>query len=69
MPKFLSTAPRPFLYAVVILTLLLFTSYQLRSAEFDSIDGAPNIIATYHTLLTITALDESPAAEPTSCPP
>lgn len=63
MPKFLSTAPRPFLYAVVILTLLLFTSYQLRSAEFDSIDGAPNIIATYHTLLTITALDESPAAE------
>jgi hypothetical protein len=63
MPKFLSTAPRPFLYAVVILALMLFTSYQLRSAEFDRIDGAPNIIATYHTLLTVTALDESPAAE------
>lgn len=60
MPKsvnFMFRAPR--FYALLLLSLLLLASYQLRKKEFNSLEGAPNIIATYHTLLTITALDES----------
>lgn len=53
-------APR--FYALLFLSLLLLMSFQLRDKEFNSLEGAPNIVATYHTLLTITALDESSAA-------
>jgi hypothetical protein len=48
-------------YGVLAISLMLIVSFQLRHKEFNSIDGAPNIISTSHILLTATALDESSA--------
>lgn len=62
MTRFLIATMRSYLfYGVLAISLMLIVSFQLRHKEFNSIDGAPNIIATYHALLTATALDESSA--------
>ncbi|MBC7490141.1 MAG: hypothetical protein H7240_09515 [Glaciimonas sp.] len=39
----------------------LILSFSLRQQDFERITGAPNLEATYHVLLTVTALKESPA--------
>ncbi len=62
MSRFLIATMRNYLfYGVLAIALMLIVSFQLRHKEFNRIDGAPNIIATYHALLTATALAESSA--------
>lgn len=61
MPRLFNAILRsPATHGVLVLLLLSVASFQLRDGEFKQLQGAPGIIATYHTLLTITALDESP---------
>ncbi len=51
----------PIFLSVLTLISLLFFSLHLRQAEFNKTQGAENLEATYHVLLTINALNESPA--------
>ncbi|QJP16547.1 hypothetical protein G3545_24670 [Starkeya sp. ORNL1] len=61
----MATTPRrthvlPFLAGLVVLALLWSLTVQLRRDQFDATVGAQNLEATYHALLTVTALGESP---------
>jgi hypothetical protein len=58
--KYLNKLCEPFFFGILILTLLLVISFNLRRHDFNNITGAQNLEATYHVLLTITALNESP---------
>lgn len=51
----------PFFTGVFILILLLIFSLSLRQQDFKRVAGAQNLEATYHVLLTVTALKESSA--------
>jgi hypothetical protein len=59
--NFKNTLNFPFLGGVFVLAILLIFSLSLRQKDFKNVPGAQNLEATYHTLLTITALNESPA--------
>lgn len=62
MPKYFeSTVRSPFFWGVFTLILLLIFSLSLRQQDFKRVTGAQNLEATYHVLLTVTALNESPA--------
>ena len=58
--NFNKTLHKTFLWGVFILTLLLIFSLILRQQNFKEVSGAQNLEATYHMLLTVTALNESP---------
>jgi len=60
--NFNNTLRRPFFWSVFTLILLLIFSLSLRQQDFKRVTGAQNLEATYHVLLTVTALDESSAA-------
>ena len=45
--------------ASLLLAAMLFLSFHLRQQDFNNTPGAPNLEATYHVLLTVTALRES----------
>jgi hypothetical protein len=60
-----TTAPRrahilPLFAGLIVLVLLWSLTVQLRREQFDATVGAQNLEATYHALLTVTALSESP---------
>jgi len=52
---------QPIFWGVFILTLFLIFSLSLRQQDFKRVTGAHNLMATYHVLLTVAALNESPA--------
>ncbi len=52
---------KQFIIGLIILTFLLLSSFQIRKNDFREGFGIQNLEATYHALLTVTALDESPA--------
>jgi hypothetical protein len=58
---FKSTVRSPLFWGVFALILLLISSLSLRQQDFKRVTGAQNLEATYHVLLTVTALNESPA--------
>lgn len=53
----------PVTYATIIIAILLFISFQLRKDDFNEQKAATNIAASYHTLLTVKSLDQSPASD------
>jgi hypothetical protein len=55
------TVSRPFLIGFIILGGMLVTSFGLRQQDFARAAYSPNMEATYHVLLTISALQGSPA--------
>jgi hypothetical protein len=57
----LTLASKPILLGFVALALMLAISFDLRQQDFKPGVGAQNLEATYHALLTINALNESPA--------
>ena len=62
MQKYFKSIVRsPLFWGVFALILLLISSLSLRQQDFKMATGAQNLEATYHILLTVTALNESPA--------
>jgi len=53
----------PFSYAAILAAILILISFQIRKYDFSEQKAAPNIAATYHVLLTVKALDQSPASD------
>jgi hypothetical protein len=53
---------KPAVWGSLLMILMVLTAYRLRMPEIEKISGAQNMEATYHVLLTATALDESPLA-------
>ncbi|PHH38738.1 hypothetical protein [Pseudomonas putida] len=53
----------PFNYAAILVATLILISFQIRTDDFSEQKAAPNIAATYHVLLTVKALDQSPASD------
>lgn len=53
---------KPAVWGSLLMILMVLTAYRLRLPEIEKISGAQNMEATYHVLLTATALDESPLA-------
>jgi len=51
----------PILYAFIALATMLALSFGLRKSDFTDVAGSQNLEASYHVLLTVKALDESPA--------
>lgn len=60
-PSMGGAGPRTHHAALGLLCALLALSFALRSSLFERTVGAPNLEASYHVLLTVTALSESPA--------
>jgi len=58
---FKSYVRSPLFLGVFALILLLIFSFGLRQQDFKRVTGAQNLEATYHMLLTVSALNESPA--------
>ncbi len=58
---FKNTVQSPLFLGVFALILLLIFSLSLREQDFKRVNGAQNLEATYHILLTVTALNESSA--------
>ena len=57
---FKSNVRSPLFLGLFALILLLIFSLSLRQQDFKNVTGAQNLEATYHVLLTVTALNESP---------
>ncbi|MCE9605548.1 MAG: hypothetical protein K8U03_11705 [Planctomycetia bacterium] len=51
----------PSVLGTLVLGLMIFASLKVRERDFRKVVGTPNLEATYHALLTITALEENPA--------
>ena len=58
LKNFKNTISKPIYLGMLLLVILLLLSYILRKNDFEKVTGAPNLQATYHVLLTITALNE-----------
>lgn len=52
----------PIFYALLALSAMLVLSFSLRNNDFIELGGSQNMEASYHVLLTVKAMDKSPAA-------
>lgn len=51
----------PIFFALLALAAMIALSFSLRQNDFTEIAGSQNLEASYHVLLTVKAIDESPA--------
>ena len=51
----------PIFYAIIALAAMLALSFVLRKQDFTEVSGSQNLEASYHVLLTVKAMDSSPA--------